>query len=61
MYHDTSSVLDHVPAGPSFISLAFIVRIFEGIGAAAFLNASYTIMAVEFPDKVPTTFVRHLF
>ena len=50
-------ILDKVPSGAPFITLAFVVRIFEGIGAASFLTASYTLMAREFPDRVATTFV----
>lgn len=49
-------LLDQLPAGSAFISMAFAVRIFEGVGAAAFMTASYTIMAAEFPERVATTF-----
>lgn len=48
--------LDQLPAGSAFISMAFAIRIFEGVGAAAFMTASYTIMAAEFPERVATTF-----
>jgi MFS family permease len=51
------SVLDQVPDGTPFILLAFIVRIFEGVGAAAFLTSSYTICSGEFPTRVATIFV----
>jgi len=36
--------------------LAFIIRIVEGIASAAFMTASYTVMAKEFPDRIATTF-----
>ncbi|KAI1305388.1 MFS-type transporter SLC18B1 [Halotydeus destructor] len=49
-------LLDHAPAGATFISLAFGVRILEGIGAAAFMTSSYTLMAAEFPERVATIF-----
>lgn len=50
-------ILHKVPYGTPFISLAFAIRTFEGVAAAAFLNASYTIMAGEFPERVATIFV----
>lgn len=50
-------ILDRAPDGLPFILLAFFVRILEGVGAASFLTASYTIMAGEFPDRVATIFV----
>ena len=56
-HSDHDRILDRVPNGMPFISLAFFVRILEGVGAASFLTASYTIMAGEFPDRVATTFV----
>lgn len=46
-----------MPQGRSlFITLAFIVRIIEAIGNAAFLTASFAIIAKEFPDNVSVTF-----
>lgn len=36
--------------------MAFIVRIIEAIGNAAFLTASFAIIAKEFPDNVSITF-----
>lgn len=40
-----------------FISLAFAVRIVEALGNAAFLTASFAIIAKEFPNHISTTFV----
>lgn len=39
-----------------FITLAFIIRIIEALGNAAFLTASFAIIAKEFPDNVSVTF-----
>ncbi|CAG2113575.1 unnamed protein product [Medioppia subpectinata] len=49
-------VLDRLPSGTPFIAMCFAVRIVEGISAAAFMTASYVIMAKEFSDKIATTF-----
>lgn len=46
--------LDQLPAGPWFISMAFLVRILEGIGAASFTTPSYTATAEEFPQDQAT-------
>lgn len=51
------SVLDRMPDGLPFIISAFVVRIFEGVGAASFLTSSYTIIAGEFPERVAVMFV----
>ncbi|KAG8192444.1 hypothetical protein JTE90_017974 [Oedothorax gibbosus] len=48
--------LDYVPAGTWYITLAFIVRIIEGFGAASLMTASFTIVAATFPDSVATSF-----
>lgn len=40
-----------------FITLAFAIRIVEALGNAAFLTASFAIIAKEFPNNVATTFV----
>jgi hypothetical protein len=37
--------------------LSFLIRIVEALGNAAFLTASFAIIAKEFPDNVATTFV----
>jgi len=42
-----------------FIILSFVIRIVEAMGNAAFLTASFAIIAMEFPDNVATTFVRN--
>ena len=39
-----------------FIILSFVIRIVEALGNAAFLTASFAIIAKEFPDNVATTF-----
>ncbi|KFM69104.1 MFS-type transporter, partial [Stegodyphus mimosarum] len=49
-------VLDYAPAGTIYISMAFVVRIFEGFGAAALMTASFTIIAAAFPESVATSF-----
>ena len=49
-------LLDHAPGHTSFISLAFIIRIIEALGNAAFLTASFTIIAAEFPNSVASSF-----
>ncbi|XP_076326306.1 MFS-type transporter SLC18B1-like isoform X2 [Tachypleus tridentatus] len=49
-------VIDRSPNGTPFIALAFAIRIVEGVGSAAFLTSSFTIIAAEFPNKVATTF-----
>ncbi|PRD37047.1 UNVERIFIED_CONTAM: Slc18b1 [Trichonephila clavipes] len=48
--------LDYVPAGTTYIALAFLVRIIEGFGAASLMTASFTIVAATFPDTVATSF-----
>lgn len=44
---------DHV----AFITLSFTIRIVEAMGNAAFLTASFAIIAKEFPNNVATMFV----
>ena len=56
LFQTTFSLLDRAPDGMPFIVLAFLVRIFEGIGAAAFLTASYSITGAEFPSRVAFIF-----
>lgn len=47
----------HIQQGHTlFITLAFIIRIIEALGNAAFLTASFAIIAKEFPDNVSVTF-----
>ncbi|CAH1399278.1 unnamed protein product [Nezara viridula] len=48
--------LDKVQGHYPFIILSFIIRIVEAMGNAAFLTASFAIIAKEFPDNVATTF-----
>lgn len=46
--------LDRAPYGAWFVSLAFIIRIMEGVGAASFTTPSYTATAEEFPNDQAT-------
>ncbi|XP_050541622.1 MFS-type transporter SLC18B1-like [Daktulosphaira vitifoliae] len=48
--------LDKVDGHYPFIILSFVIRIIEAMGNAAFLTASFAIIAMEFPDNVATTF-----
>jgi hypothetical protein len=50
-------LLDRVDEHYTFIVLSFLIRIVEALGNAAFLTASFAIIAKEFPDNVATTFV----
>ncbi|XP_033212868.1 MFS-type transporter SLC18B1-like isoform X2 [Belonocnema kinseyi] len=49
-------LLDKVSGHYPFIILSFVIRIVEALGNAAFLTASFAIIAKEFPDNVATTF-----
>ncbi|XP_058803073.1 MFS-type transporter SLC18B1-like [Phymastichus coffea] len=49
-------LLDKVEGHYPFIILSFVIRIIEALGNAAFLTASFAIIAMEFPDNVATTF-----
>ncbi|XP_055546361.1 MFS-type transporter SLC18B1-like isoform X3 [Wyeomyia smithii] len=49
-------LLDRIPSHIPFITLAFVIRIVEALGNAAFLTASFAIIAKEFPNNVATTF-----
>lgn len=53
----SSSLLDKVEGHIPFITLSFVIRIVEAMGNAAFLTASFAIIAKEFPDKIALTFV----
>ncbi|XP_073985292.1 MFS-type transporter SLC18B1-like [Rhodnius prolixus] len=48
--------LDKVEGHLPFIILSFVIRIVEALGNAAFLTASFAIIAKEFPENVATTF-----
>ncbi|BES97650.1 transporter [Nesidiocoris tenuis] len=48
--------LDKVDGHLPFIILSFVIRIIEAMGNAAFLTASFAIIAKEFPENVATTF-----
>ncbi|CAB3360915.1 Hypothetical predicted protein [Cloeon dipterum] len=49
-------MLDKFEGHYTFITLSFAVRIVEALGNAAFLTASFAIIAKEFPHNVATTF-----
>ncbi|XP_049949400.1 MFS-type transporter SLC18B1-like [Schistocerca serialis cubense] len=49
-------LLDKVNGHYPFIVLSFLIRIVEALGNAAFLTASFAIIAKEFPNNVATTF-----
>lgn len=49
-------LIDRVPGHTAFITLAFAIRIVEALGNAAFLTASFTIIASEFPHSVGQSF-----
>lgn len=49
--------MDKIEARIPFIVLSFVIRIIEAMGNAAFLTASFAIIAKEFPNNVATTFV----
>ena len=55
--HPICRLLDRVNEHYPFIVLSFLIRIVEALGNAAFLTASFAIIAKEFPDNVATTFV----
>lgn len=44
--------LNMVPAGRTFVALAFVIRTLEGLGAAAYITASSTIVMSEFPGRI---------
>lgn len=54
-------LLDRVEGHYPFIILSFLIRIVEAMGNAAFLTASFAIIAKEFPDNIATTFVSYNF
>ncbi|KAL3282205.1 hypothetical protein HHI36_005399 [Cryptolaemus montrouzieri] len=49
-------LLDKVEGHTPFIVLSFTIRIVEALGNAAFLTASFAIIAKEFPNNVAVTF-----
>ena len=52
--------LQYVDGRVMFTSLSFIIRIVQGCGEAAIITAAFTIIAMEFPESVATTFVSYL-
>jgi MFS family permease len=50
-------LLDRIEDKWTFISMSFAIRTVEAIGNAGFATATFTIIAIEFPDSVATTFV----
>jgi len=53
--------LDRIQDHTVFILLSFILRILEALGGAAVCTASFTIIALEFPNSIATTFVMKIF
>ncbi|XP_060810410.1 MFS-type transporter SLC18B1-like [Amyelois transitella] len=49
-------LLDKVEGHVPFIALSFLIRIIEAMGNAAFLTASFAIIAKEFPNNVASMF-----
>ncbi|XP_034841523.1 MFS-type transporter SLC18B1-like [Maniola hyperantus] len=49
-------LLDKVDGHIPFVTLAFTIRIIEAMGNAAFLTASFAIIAKEFPNNVASMF-----
>ena len=49
--------LQYVEGRALFIGLSFAIRIVQGCGEAAIITAAFTIIAMEFPESVATTFV----
>ena len=43
-----------LPDGTVFIAICFVIRIIESVGDAAFMTASFSITAKEFPGRVGT-------
>ncbi|XP_014661896.1 PREDICTED: MFS-type transporter SLC18B1-like isoform X2 [Priapulus caudatus] len=48
--------VDMVPDGVDFVSLSIAIRVVEGLGAGAYITASFAIIANEFPERVATMF-----
>ncbi|CAG7829141.1 unnamed protein product [Allacma fusca] len=48
--------LDYIESGTLFIVMSFICRIIQACGDSAYVTASFTIVALEFPNSVATTF-----
>ena len=49
--------LGYVSGPMVFLGLSIALRIIEGIGEAAFIAASFAIIAAEFPETLASTFV----
>ncbi|CAG7822490.1 unnamed protein product [Allacma fusca] len=48
--------LDHIEGARLFIATSFICRIIQACGDSAYMTASFTIIALEFPNSVGTAF-----
>ncbi|GAB6027840.1 hypothetical protein CHUAL_002066 [Chamberlinius hualienensis] len=48
--------LDRIYDRNTFIAFAFIVRIFQALGEAGYITASFSLIAQEFPESIATTF-----
>ncbi len=49
--------LDACPGGNVYAAMCIAVRSFEALGTAAFLTATYSVIANTFPKHVGTAFV----
>lgn len=48
--------LDNSPAGVAFAILGILIRVVQGLGAAAIFTSSFTLIASIFPDRVAMMF-----
>ncbi|XP_055345427.1 MFS-type transporter SLC18B1-like [Paramacrobiotus metropolitanus] len=48
--------LEFCPAGRSFVIMCFVIRVVDAVGVSAFLTASFTVIANEFPTAISTIF-----
>lgn len=49
--------LDWVPHGPTFLALAFIIRMFEAVGSVMFVVVSMSIRPALFPNDIAFVYV----
>jgi len=49
-------MLDQIDDRTTFFALSMVTRIIEALAGAACVNAAFTIVALEFPKSVATTF-----
>lgn len=48
--------LEYCPAGRTFVIMCFAIRLVDAVGVSAFMTASFTIIASEFPSAISTVF-----